>query len=105
MTVLERKNLRRAMYSREALKTEDEEQGRSQHIIMFILAYFCGTFLHLCCQCVLFAFMIWIKWHHSKITCYTESLGLNDLRGQFTIMLSHLYLKTSSLPNSLLKVG
>ncbi|KAL1247791.1 hypothetical protein QQF64_023167, partial [Cirrhinus molitorella] len=28
MTVLERKNLRRAMYSREALKTEEEEEGK-----------------------------------------------------------------------------
>jgi len=28
MTVLERKNLRRAMYSREALKTEEEVEGK-----------------------------------------------------------------------------
>lgn len=28
MTILERKNLRRAMYSREALKTDEEEEGR-----------------------------------------------------------------------------
>lgn len=28
MTVLERKNLRRAMYSREAIKTEEEVEGK-----------------------------------------------------------------------------
>lgn len=37
MTDLERKNLRRAMYSREAVRTEDEEEGersevRARHI-------------------------------------------------------------------------
>lgn len=30
MTDLERKNLRRAMYSREAVRTEEEEEGESQ---------------------------------------------------------------------------
>lgn len=102
MTVLERKNLRRAMYSREALKTEEEEEGRRK--------VYAGIFLlnispSLCCQCVLFAFKIWLKWHFSKTACYTESLGLNDLRRQFAVMLSHPYLNTSSLPNSLFKAG
>lgn len=41
MTVLERKNLRRAMYSREALKTEEEEEGRRKHTIKSILADLC----------------------------------------------------------------
>ena len=30
MTDLERKNLRRAMYSREAVRTEDDEEGEGE---------------------------------------------------------------------------
>lgn len=41
MTVLERKNLRRAMYSREALKTEEEEEGRRKQTINSVLDYLC----------------------------------------------------------------
>lgn len=63
MTVLERKNLRRAMYSREALKTEEEEEGRRkytiksisvEHSIPVLLAF------------VLFVFIVCLNWHCGK---------------------------------------